>query len=519
MTDDPKNIKLDKIKNIDELPKSVQPNQFTIDELNKKVDKIIEENNFDSMYQAFFENTNALMCISLSNGHLIRVNGAFTSCLGYSKEELIGKSVLDFIHPDDIESTINAQNKIYKENELMYFENRWIKKDNQPIRLEWSSNEYKNIYFSIATVKNEVDEYLSNITHELRTPLNCIVGFIDLLKLSDGIGETETQYLKHMEQSSKQLISLINNIISLGKINKSGYKINKINLKEYLIERLENFIPVLKEKSIILDLHLSYFDNKINIEEDKLNQILNNIISNAIKFNNKNGKITISSTLSDNVINIIITDNGRGIHDEFKKLLFVSFKRQYKNISGTGLGLIITKKLINLFQGKIKIDSKLGEGTTITISFPLIENKNNLTFDKTIKSYNKITKKPKILYVEDNELNIIILRQYINKIYNESVNFECEKTCTSAYKNILNNPPDLLILDFHMPDYNSDQLYKEVKELEQFKKIKHVVFISADQSTSKIDYIKDLGIDEYIIKPIRFSKFYNLVTSIIPIDK
>ena len=509
------NIKLSNISDVTDLPQNlIADHNKSVNECLKQLEDSSQKENYKSLYEGLFDLSDDLMCITFSNGHLLKVNKSFTKLLGYNENELIGVSVLKYIHPDDIEMTINAQHNVYKHKKIKYFENRWKKKNGEYIRLEWSSNKIFDGYLAIARIKNNTDLYLSKITHELRTPMNSIVGFTTLLLMDNNLNKKQKKYIKHIRSSSDQLLNIIDNILEISKLSTKGYTFVNINLLNFLKTHIKQFEPQLKEKNIKLTLEHSFLNNDILSDTETFKSIIDNLISNAIKFNKNNGEIIISSSINTNEITITIKDTGIGINKNFIKDLFTPFKRDNPHIKGTGLGLSIVKNTIELMKGKIEITSEKNVYTLVTIKLPICTSNNIEDTDKTILNNQPKKKKIKIVYVEDNELNILIVEQYLINIFNGHHTFLSRETAESGYDYIAENPPDILLLDYHLPDYDGDELYLKLQKLGLTQKIKIVCFISADAGIAKIDQIKKLGINNYILKPIRYENFKSVMEQI-----
>lgn len=227
-------------------------------------------------------------------------------------------------------------------------------------------------------------EFLSTMSHELRTPLNSIIGFSDLLKqkIIGELNEKQEHYIDNILNSSKHLLSLINDILDLSKIESGKIEMNfeKISLPTTINDTLEmvrttaikHNINIIKE----LDPELEFLE----ADKQKLKQILFNLLSNAVKFSKKNGgTITITTKKYDDKAQISVSDTGIGIKKEDVGKLFNKFQQiesaTYKKYGGTGLGLAISKELVELHGGRIWAESKYGEGTTFIFKLPLNEKK------------------------------------------------------------------------------------------------------------------------------------------------
>lgn len=504
-------IKLSDIKTSDDLPKEIRPD-VSLDVLGEG----------DIIYEKFFDGFGDITVITPTNGFLVKVNEAFRTTLGYTDEEVLGKSALTFVHPDEVETTINAQKQVNTDKDLKYFENRWKRKDGTYVRLEWSSTKIGNVFFSTARVKNEVNTYLSKVSHELRTPLNSIIGFVDLLAMSTNLGEDEKQFVKCMSRDSTKLLALINDVIDLDKTNIKGFTICNVNIKTFIMDFIDaryNDIEcdVSENKSITLIYKISHSNNVISVFRDELYNVFTIIISNAIKFNVDLGKIYISVGLNGKSITIHIKDTGIGISEDFMKRLYIPFEREYSSIIGTGLGLSMAKRKVELMGGLMNISSTKGEGTDVMLTFPIVGDIDKEFSNEIITKSHNIDKIHKVMYVEDNKTNVLIIKHYLKKIYGDKVIFRSEGLAEKALEVIKVDQPDVLILDYHLPDYNGDELYKKVLSLDISKNINNFMFISADVGQSKVDKMKDLGVDIYLSKPIYYEDFKKCITNLIPI--
>jgi len=227
-------------------------------------------------------------------------------------------------------------------------------------------------------------EFLSTMSHELRTPLNSIIGFSDLLK-KKMIGELnakQERYIDNVLTSSKHLLSLINDILDLSKIESGKIEMNieKISLPSTINDTLEMVRTTAMKHNINL---IKEFDPELEFleaDKQKLKQIMFNLLSNAVKFSKQNeGAITITTKKYDEMVQISVSDTGIGIKKEDMGKLFNKFQQiesaTYRKYGGTGLGLAISKELVELHGGSIRAESKYGEGTTFTFKLPLMAGK------------------------------------------------------------------------------------------------------------------------------------------------
>lgn len=224
------------------------------------------------------------------------------------------------------------------------------------------------------------NEFLANISHELRTPLNAIIGFSEVLSagLFGELNPKQTDYIKDIHVSGIHLLGMINEILDLSKIEAKAMSLNRKNFPlSKVIEEVINVVkPLANKKSIALKKNI-VSDGEVFADFQKISQILYNLLSNAIKFTPKDGKIVVKTEFTPKDFLIQITDNGIGIDEKYHGRIFAKFvqlESSYtKEESSTGLGLTITKELVEMHGGKISLKSEVGKGTTFTIRIPHFE--------------------------------------------------------------------------------------------------------------------------------------------------
>lgn len=222
------------------------------------------------------------------------------------------------------------------------------------------------------------NEFIANISHELRTPLNAIIGFSDVLK-SEIFGELnakQMEYISDINSSGIHLLGMINEILDLAKIESKAMKLNKtkFNAKRSITEVINIVTPLADKKGIQLEQEADE-SIELNADYQKIQQILFNLLSNAIKFTPKNGKISVLLSKTNKKIIIKVKDNGIGIEKKYQGKIFGKFVQLHstytKKESSTGLGLTITKELVELHGGKISLESKVDEGSTFIVELPI----------------------------------------------------------------------------------------------------------------------------------------------------
>lgn len=219
-------------------------------------------------------------------------------------------------------------------------------------------------------------QFLSSMSHELRTPLNAILGFSQLIEMNANDESTKAN-AKEIINGGEHLLTLINEVLDLSKIESGNVdlSIESLSLNNILNQTLSLINPVADKHAIQINNKVSSCkDMKINVDETRFKQVLLNILSNAIKYNDENGKVTIDCSTDDYMLHLSITDTGKGLTSEQQICIFKPFDRagaENTNIEGTGLGLVITKNLLEQMRGKITVESVLGKGSRFLIQVPL----------------------------------------------------------------------------------------------------------------------------------------------------
>ncbi|PLR81357.1 ATP-binding protein [Bacillus sp. V33-4] len=355
-------------------------------------------------------------------------------------------------------------------------------------------------------------DFLSKMSHELRTPLNGILGFAQLLELERTLDDRQQTFVKKIITSGGHLLNLINEILDLSRIETGKMQISSqvINTAKLIDECIGMMSPVSEKSNISIVADLDHIaDQFVYADPIRLRQVMLNLIDNAIKYNKENGQVNISCKITKHDITVYIKDTGIGFSNQYVDDIFEPFYRiKETNTEGTGIGLSLTRQLMQLMGGSIGAESVKGKGSTFWFSLPIHheleltepEDKNN-----NISSW-EIGKKFKstILYIEDNLSNIDLLKEIIEAQTNYSVIIA--DSGKKGLDIIKNKKIDLVLLDINLPDINGYQVFNEMKQDENTNKIP-VIALSANAINKDIQYTLDKGFDDYITKPININEF------------
>ena len=377
------------------------------------------------------------------------------------------------------------------------------------------------------------DQFLANMSHEIRTPLSGIIGFTKIL-LRGNITEKQKEQLTTIKISSDILLVVINDILDLAKIEagKMILEETELNVRHLTNSILSTFELRLQEKEQTLH---TYFDESIPEcvlgDPVRINQILLNLVGNAIKFTNKGGAINVYVNLlkqdDDTVIlEFIISDTGIGILEEKIENIFDPFIQSNSNTSrlygGSGLGLNIVKQLIDLMKGTITVKSQLHVGSTFTLNIPLKQTKKiALEINREICNDNKSELLVKLKGLKDIKVLIVddmVINQLLVKTIIEDIGFETEiaKNGKIAINLLEKNNYDLILMDLQMPEMNGWEATKHIRnKMKLPKSATPIIALTADITEKNIIKCQEIGMDAYVCKPINETDLLQKVTQLI----
>ncbi|MBU3821779.1 response regulator [Flavobacteriaceae bacterium XHP0103] len=359
-------------------------------------------------------------------------------------------------------------------------------------------------------------EFLSNMSHEIRTPLHAIIGFIQLLK-SSKLNKTDQEYIDLMDKSSNNLLNLINDILDLDKIESGNVELDEVlfnpsELAKELID-VNQFLFIKKNLFLKSDFENAQGVNVIG-DQNKLIQILNNTLKNALKFTNKGGAyFTYKETVVNNSLKLKITvkDTGIGIPKDKIDSIFTRFTQidsgLTKEHEGSGLGLAISKNLITMLGGDIQVKSNPNEGSEfkISVSFKIAENQNKLTPTPTDIRNNITLSDLNVLIVDDNNLNIIVLKKLLEGI---GIQADTAENGIIALQKIKLKKYQLIFMDVHMPEMDG---YEATKLIREDDKDVVILGLSANVTSESKKKATVSGMNNYLSKPIKKESLYKIL--------
>jgi PAS domain S-box-containing protein len=358
--------------------------------------------------------------------------------------------------------------------------------------------------------------FLANMSHEIRTPMNGIIGFSQLLQANPQPPEKENLFLSQIIDNSRQLLTLLNDIIDISKIEAGQLKIEKqeINLN-LLIEETANLFDKEKGDKIELISHkdLDTQESYIIADPDRLKQVINNLMSNALKFT-KEGKVEFGYELKNNTyLSFFVKDTGIGISEEQQKIIFDRFKQAEdgttRKFSGTGLGLAISKELIEMMGGKIEVKSELQKGAAFTFTLPYQKGTKAVS-EKSEPSETPVYKWPdrKILIVEDNDTNYLFLQTCL-----EGTNCQTERVTdgkAAIDKSLNDTSIDLVLMDLQLTTVDG---FTATRKIKMYRDDLPVIAQTAYAMQGDKQKALEAGCSDYIAKPIDPKQLLKIISS------
>lgn len=495
----------------------------------------IKEKNIELQnYAIVVRNSADIICtVDAQSLRILSINPAIEKIMGYKADEVVGKGIADLALDADRSSFRNKLGEIIKDNlPFAVFEYRFETFDNRTIWAECRVS-YRNkiIFLNISDIspqksyqeqlikskeaaeysKKVKETFLANMSHELRTPVNGIIGLTNLLRKTP-VNDQQNGMLDLLETSSQSLLAVINDVLDISKIEAGKFSI--VRTANHLGTIVKSVFDLLKfkadEKNIEFILEMN--DNVpsyIMVDSLRLNQILMNLLSNAIKFTDRGYvklKIGVEQKHNDKIkLKFTIEDSGIGIPTDRLSSIFDSFEQAEDDTAakygGTGLGLTIVKRLIELKGGELTVSSQVGKGSVFNFTnwYELADKPKNKVepkeTSKLLQSFDNIS----VLVAEDNLVNQFML----SKILKEwNVNVDMVDNGRKALEKLKQHDYDLILMDTHMPEMSGYQTAKTIRvDFEEPKRSVPIISLSAASYDHEQQQAISAGMNDVLAKP------------------
>ena len=499
------------------------------------------ENSADAVYGSLGEARWSMECDENGNVLSIWWNEGTCHLMGYDYDKEYFQTLPPFthLHPDDLKHTMTAlQNVLNDQSGLLKFDiehrfltangqYKWVRSVGKPIRNEekkrikfyglitdiddHKKNELKrqkDLIDALAAVKhanNAKTQFLNNMSHDIRTPMNAIIGFTALAAGHIDEPEKIKDYLKKITTSSKHLLSLINDVLDMSRIESGRVKIDEkeVHLPDVFHDLRAILQPDIFSRGIDL-----LFDTLGVINEDvicdrlRLNQILLNLLSNALKYTNPRGTVSVRLIQKPKApkgyahYEIRVKDNGIGMSKEFQKHIFEAFAREktstISGIQGAGLGMAITKNIIDMMGGTIEVHSKLGKGTEFIVNLQFRLNSNPIVYDKIDELQN---------------IRVLVADDDVNTCYSVSQMLQEIRTQFAIQSG---DEYGAFTIDWMMPDMNGIEVVRRIRKV--IGNAKPIIILTAYDWSDIEEEAREAGVTAFCAKPIFMSELREVLT-------
>jgi PAS domain S-box-containing protein len=485
---------------------------------------------------------------------------------GYAPDELVGKAHFYDIHPEDMRQEFkeagmgmllnsipltNFENPILKKNGSVI----WVSTNGVPIfdrhgvaigyrGADSDITDRKSAELQIMEMNQNLErmvdertkqlvlareeaekanlaksEFLSRMSHELRTPMNSILGFSQLLELSE-LTPTQKRGVSHILKSGHHLLDLINEVLDISRIEAGtiSLSLEPVDVHSVIREMLDVVSPSAQEHNILLEYHEPDVQHlHVRSDRQRLKQVLLNLINNAIKYNTNGGIVRLEVDVleadanGDQPVLISVSDTGMGISESDLPKIFLPFERigaERTNTEGTGLGLSVVKKLLDVMGGDIQVSSQVGKGSAFTIELPRCMSQMDLAHrsgEMGSDAHGVESRPGVVLYVEDNSSNVELVEQIL-KNSRPDILMVTTKYGSQAMQLARTHHPDLILLDLNLPDIHGSEVLRQLQDESGTHDIP-VVVISADAMPKQIETLIKGGAKSYLTKPLGIMAF------------
>ena len=362
-------------------------------------------------------------------------------------------------------------------------------------------------------------EFLSRMSHELRTPLNSILGFAQLLEMAE-LEPDQADNVQHVLRGGRHLLDLINEILDLARIEagRLGLSPEPVRMREALRDALDVVRPLAVQQNIHLSADVAVRCNHhVLADRQRLKQVLLNLLANAVKFNREGGSVILScEEVAENRLRIEIADTGIGISPDGIGKLFHPFERltsDQAGISGTGLGLVLSKRLVEAMGGSIGVDSTVGVGSRFHIELGILEHPADRLKDEETLAAASAGGDPAfwqgtVLYIEDNLSNLRLMERIVAPY--PGVRLLAAMQAKLGLELAKAHAPDWILLDVHLPDLPGDEVLRRLREDPETRQIP-VTVVSADATPGQVRRLTNAGARDYLTKPFDVKQLIRLL--------
>ena len=482
------------------------------------------------------------------NGRILKPNPAYGRMLGYGDTELMALTVGQITHPDDrIEDAKLLDAMRRGDSDVYRREKRYLAKDGHVVhalitvallrdaegRPQSTVGVIEDIGEHLRLAEAEraretaessnraKSEFVSRMSHELRTPLNAMLGFAQLLSLDrkPALAEHQRTWAAQIQQAGWHLLHMINDTLDLSRIESGMLKLEPVTLElePMVIAALAMVEPAAEKRGLQIEHRLDRRARAVMGDETRIKQILTNLLSNAVKYNVDGGSISVRSRLTESqVVEIVVSDTGLGMTRAQMDELFQPYNRLGRErtaVEGTGIGLVISRRLAELMGGSLRAQSVAGEGSTFILTLPRApELDGDAPRDSDLPTHPANYRQRLVHYIEDNETNIEVMRGML--LRRPQVRLSVSMNGLDGLAAVRLHRPSLILLDMHLPDIDGLELLRHLKDDDNLGSVP-VVVVSADATAAHIEAALTAGAAHYVTKPVNLANFLAILDELL----
>jgi PAS domain S-box-containing protein len=499
----------------------------------------------DSLFGTILDASPDMLCLLDIDGTMLRVSGAQEVILGYPAADLVGRSLLDLVHPDD-DLMVRQKLQRVADGQATRFDVRYrlaradgvwttvatrgravLDDMDAPIAIVAASRDVtgdvqaeQKLLLAVSTAEQASQaksEFLSRMSHELRTPLNSVLGFAQLLEM-DELSPSQEEAVAHILRAGRHLLGLIDEVLDIARIEMGHLDLTMeaVDLRALVNDAVGLTSPLADRAGVSVTVAGS-LDSRacVHADRQRLLQVLLNLLSNACKYNSSGGKVRVTcEALRPGFIGVAVSDTGVGIREEDMPKLFEPFERlgaEQIGIEGAGVGLTIAKNLVERMGGVLDVFSKVGEGSTFEVVLkeaptPPEPDRHPAAVVEDVA----LTQAMCVLLIEDNLANLTLIENVLTR--RSDVRLLAAMHGSLGLDLAREHQPDLILLDLHLPDQTGAEVLRRLQSDPATAGIP-VVVVSADRSPDQERSMRELGAVDYLIKPFDVRDLLRVVDS------
>jgi PAS domain S-box-containing protein len=468
--------------------------------------------------------------------------------LGYLPEELLGRSATEFQHPEEDERRDARRRKVLSSRSASTVTYRSRRKDGSYVWLEASVralydehsgaligfqetardiSDRKEAEAIVARAREDAEqannaksEFLSRMSHELRTPLHAILGFGELLERGE-LRADQREKIVQITKGGRHLLELINEVLDLSRIERGELRLSvePVHVGVLVQETLELIAPLAAARSVTLQAPVAgAAELHVLADRQRLKQVLLNLLSNAVKYNHVGGEVALAySAVGSATVRFDVADSGAGIAAQGLARVFEPFERlgaEASEVEGTGLGLALSKRLVEAMEGEIGVESALGEGTRFWVQLVRAdapEVRAERPDDEEAPVPDRVRGPARtVLYVEDNPSNIKLAETILAERPEIRLIVATQGDLGLALAR--EHRPALVLLDLNLPDASGEDVLRQLRSDPAMSTVP-IVIVSADATPGQVERLLAIGADDYLTKPFGIEEFLAVVDS------